>query len=69
MKKLHALTMSRLRIAQRCLVAATDLDPELTIDPYWQKAMSSTALLLAKGDAKPSRTKIKAFKTMNAAVH
>ncbi|MGN6385730.1 MAG: hypothetical protein ACTHMT_05765 [Verrucomicrobiota bacterium] len=67
MKTLNPLTLSRLRIAQRALIAASDLDPELLADPYWQKAMVNTAATIAEGDSKTPRHKIKQFKALASA--
>jgi len=65
-KQLHPVTVSRLRLTQRLLVAASDLDQELLADDHWQKAMIHTASLLARTDAHPSR-KIKVLKQLAAA--
>lgn len=46
--QLNDVTASRLRLTQRLLVAASDLDPQLLKDEHWQKAMLHVAQLLAR---------------------
>jgi hypothetical protein len=57
----HHVTLCRIRLAQRILVAASDQDPELLTDHSWQKAMVHTGALLAKAELRNPARRIKVF--------
>jgi hypothetical protein len=58
-------TRARLRLSQNLLIAASDANKGLLMDPHWQKALANTTALLRKAD-NPNR-KSRAVDEMNAA--
>lgn len=63
--RLNEVTGSRLRLTQRLLVAASDLDPQLLKDEHWQKAMLCVAQLLAR-DARGRALKVNVIRELQS---
>ena len=56
-KNITNVTLCRIRLTQRILLAVSEQNPELLTDPHWQHAMVHVAQLLAKADeVNPART-------------
>lgn len=68
MKQVEHITLCRIRLAQRILVAASDQDPQLLTDHSWQKAMVHTGALLARASVQNPEHRVKLLNNIESAI-
>lgn len=67
-RQIEHVTLCRIRLAHRILIAATEQNKELLMDSSWQKAMTHTTALLAKAALRTPNRKLTVLSNIERAI-